>query len=68
MDGKRDKIRDNAELEVAVMISLYNKNETDFSHNGKSILKPIKAVITEELNGDSGISYFPVPRNVFLKK
>ena len=52
MDGKRNKIRDNAELEVAVMISLYNKNETDFSHNGKSVLKPIKAVITEELNGD----------------
>lgn len=52
MDWKRDKIRNNAELEVAVMINLYDKNETDFSHNGKHILKPIKAVVTEEINGD----------------
>ncbi len=33
-------------------ISLYDKGETDFNHNGKCILKPIKAVVTEEINGD----------------
>lgn len=35
-----------------MIISLYDKSETDFSHNGKRILKPIKAVVTEEINGD----------------
>ena len=34
------------------MINLYDKNEIDFSHNGKRILKPIEAIITEEINGD----------------
>ena len=34
------------------MIILYEKNETDFTHNGLLILQPIEAVVTEELNGD----------------
>lgn len=34
------------------MIHLYDKNETDFTHNGICILKPLEAVVTEELNGD----------------
>ena len=34
------------------MIRLYDKNETDFTHNGICILKPLEAVVTEELNGD----------------
>ena len=37
---------------MVIIIRLYDKSETDFSHNGKRILKPIEAVITEELNGD----------------
>ena len=35
-----------------LMIILYEKNETDFTHNGLLILQPIEAVVTEELNGD----------------
>ena len=34
------------------MIVLYEKNETDFTHNGLMILQPIEAVVTEEINGD----------------
>lgn len=34
------------------MINLYDKNETDFTHNGICILKPLEAIVTEELNGD----------------
>lgn len=34
------------------MIILYEKNETDFTHNGWMILQPIEAIVTEELNGD----------------
>ena len=34
------------------MIILYEKNETDFTHNGLMILQPIEAIVTEELNGD----------------
>ena len=34
------------------MIKLYDRNETDFKHNGICILKPLEAVVTEELNGD----------------
>lgn len=34
------------------MIKLYDRNETDFTHNGIKILKPLEAVVTEELNGD----------------
>ena len=34
------------------MIRLYDKNETDFTHNGICILKPLEATVTEELNGD----------------
>ena len=52
MDGERYEVRNNAELEVDMIISLYDKNENNFNHNGKRILKPIKAAITEELNGD----------------
>lgn len=37
---------------MVIIIRLYDKSETDFSHNGKRILKPTEAVITEELNGD----------------
>ncbi len=33
------------------MIRLYDKNETDFTHNGICILKPLEATVTEELNG-----------------
>lgn len=34
------------------MITLYEKNEQDFTHNGLKILQPIEAIVTEELNGD----------------
>ena len=34
------------------MIVLYQKNETDFTHNGLMILQPIEAAVTEEINGD----------------
>ncbi len=34
------------------MISLYERNETDFSHNGIRVLQPIEAIVSEELNGD----------------
>ena len=34
------------------MIVLYEKNETDFTHNGLMILQPIEAIVTEEINGD----------------
>ena len=34
------------------MIRLYDKNETDFTHNGICILKPLEVTVTEELNGD----------------
>ena len=34
------------------MIVLYQKNETDFTHNGLMVLQPIEAVVTEEINGD----------------
>lgn len=34
------------------MINLYEKNETDFTHNGICVLQPIEAILTEELNGD----------------
>lgn len=34
------------------MIRLYDKNETNFTHNGICILKPLEATVTEELNGD----------------
>lgn len=34
------------------MINLYERNETDFSHNGIRVLRPIEAIASEELNGD----------------
>lgn len=34
------------------MINLYERNETDFSHNGIRVLQPIEAIVSEELNGD----------------
>lgn len=34
------------------MIVLYQKNETDFTHNGLMVLQPIEAIVTEEINGD----------------
>ncbi len=37
---------------MAIILKLYDKNETDFSKNGLCILKPISALVTEELNGD----------------
>lgn len=52
MDGKRCKTRNHAELEVDIIINLYDRNETDLNHNGKRILKPLKAVVKEELNGN----------------
>lgn len=33
-------------------IVLYSKTETNFNHNGLTILRPIEAIVTEELNGD----------------
>ena len=33
-------------------INLYERNETDFSHNGIRVLQPIEAIVSEELNGD----------------
>lgn len=33
------------------MITVYNRIETDFSHNGFGIVMPLSAVVTEELNG-----------------
>ena len=64
MGWKCLKVRDTAELAMALtsvqftmksgekMIRLYDKNETDFTHNGICILKPLEATVTEELNGD----------------
>ncbi len=37
---------------VIFIINLYDRNETDFTHNGICILKPLEAIVTEELNGD----------------
>lgn len=37
---------------IVKMINLYDKNETDFMHNGICILKPLDAIVIEELNGD----------------
>ena len=34
------------------IINLYDKSETDFTHNGITVLQPIEAIVTEELNGD----------------
>ena len=34
------------------MIILYKKNETDFSHNGLKVLRPVEAIVKEEINGD----------------
>ena len=39
-------------MEVAQIITLYSKNETDFTHNGLMILQPIEAIVSEEINGD----------------
>ena len=33
-------------------IVLYSKTETNFNHNGLTILRPIEAIVTEEINGD----------------
>ena len=64
MEWKCLKARDSTELAMALtsvqftmksgekMIRLYDKNETDFTHNGICILKPLEATVTEELNGD----------------
>lgn len=64
MGWKCLKVRDTTELAMALtsvqftmksgeeMIRLYDKNETDFTHNGICILKPLEATVTEELNGD----------------
>lgn len=41
---------------MAVILRLYDKNETDFSHNGIRILRPISALVTEELNGDFSLT------------
>lgn len=38
------------------MINLYDRNETDFTHNGISILHPLEAVVIEELNGDYSLT------------
>lgn len=35
-----------------MIINLYERNETDFSHNGIRVLQPIEAIVSEELNGD----------------
>ena len=37
---------------VIFIINLYDKSETDFTHNGITVLQPIEAIVTEELNGD----------------
>lgn len=34
------------------IINLYDKSETDFTHNGIMVLQPIEAIVTEEINGD----------------
>lgn len=39
-----------------MIISLYDKSEINFNHNGKRIVKPIKAVVTEEINGDYSLA------------
>lgn len=46
------KGRNTAKLEVVVVINLYSKTETNFYHNGLMVLQPIKAIVTEEINGD----------------
>ena len=35
-----------------MIINLYERNETDFSHNGIRVLQPVEAIVSEELNGD----------------
>ena len=64
MGWKCLKVRNTAKLALVLtsvqftmksgeeMIRLYDKNETDFTHNGICILKPLEATVTEELNGD----------------
>ncbi len=37
---------------MAQTIVLYSKTETNFNHNGLTILRPIEAIVTEEINGD----------------
>ncbi len=35
-----------------MIINIYKRNETDFSHNGIRVLQPVEAIVSEELNGD----------------
>lgn len=49
------------------MIKLYDRNETDFTHNGLSILQPLEAIITEELNGDYSLK-ITMPRGSVIIK
>lgn len=37
---------------MVLIINLYSKTENSFNHNGLKILKPIEAIVTEEVNGD----------------
>ena len=37
---------------MVLIINLYSKTENNFIHNGLKILKPIEAIVTEEVNGD----------------
>lgn len=39
------------------MIILYEKNETDFTHNGLLILRPIEAIVNEKINGDYSLKF-----------
>ena len=37
---------------MALILNLYSKTETNFAHNGLKILKPLEAIVKEEINGD----------------
>lgn len=37
---------------MVLIINLYSKTENNFTHNGLKVLKPIEAIVTEEVNGD----------------
>ena len=44
------------EVEVDIMIKLFNSTDTDFTSNGERVIHPLKAVVTKEDNGDYFLS------------
>ena len=52
MDRRPDPNRCDAEFEVAIMITVYQPGTTNFTTNGDKILRPRKASVRKEDNGD----------------